>query len=213
MHPPLAVFESIFTMTPKCLLLQNKNTWNRVRKYSSKGSSLRLFGGVYQFLAILTSSPMHFLDRRQPSVVTLDREDRTITYHQLQLDCSRLAGAAGLEMLLVMRIAETTHYSQPFSSLQSFKLLAVRAEEVWQLLWEIANKVLFIGGSHAVISSRFPSHVVSSKRERTDRLSVTGPLGVHGAAMRGCLLWWKMPSLFMQSCRLVWFSSVLELNF
>lgn len=190
-HPPVSIGICIYHGT---MLLQNKNTWNRVRKYSSKGSSLRLYGGICQFLAILTSSPMHFLDRRQPSVVTLDREGSTITYHQLQLGCSRLAGTAGLEMLLVMRIAETTHYSQLFPSLQGFKLLAVRAEEVWQLLWEIANKVLFIAGSHSVINGWFPSHVVSSKRERTDQLSVTGPLGVHGAAVWGYLLWWKMYS-------------------
>jgi len=77
-------------MGPECLLLQNKNACNKIKKYSSKGFSVRFFGGICQFLAILISSPVHLPDGRQLSVLTLDKEDRAITYHQLELDCGKL---------------------------------------------------------------------------------------------------------------------------
>lgn len=92
------VFDSVFAMGPKCLLLQNKNTCNKI-KYSSKGFSVKLFGGICQFLAVLISSPVHLADRRQLSVLTLDKEDGAIAYHQLELDCGKLAETCSQQLL------------------------------------------------------------------------------------------------------------------
>lgn len=90
-HLPLSVLQSVFATEPKCLLLQNKNTCKKIRKYSSRGFSVELVGEICQFLPILIHSRAHLADGRQLSVLTLDKEDRAITYHQLELDCSKLA--------------------------------------------------------------------------------------------------------------------------
>lgn len=86
-------------MGPKCLLLQNKNTSNKIKKYSFKGFSVKLFGRICQFLAILISWPVHLPDGGQLSVLTLDKEDRAITYHQLEPDRGKLAETYSQQLL------------------------------------------------------------------------------------------------------------------
>lgn len=79
---------------------------------------------------------MDLVDGRQLSVLTTDKGDGpslTITSCN-QLSCGKLAEIVSrngeFRGALVMKKCETPHYSQFLSSLQGFKLLAVRAERV-----------------------------------------------------------------------------------
>lgn len=53
---------------------------------------MKLFGGICQFLVILISSSVHFLDGRQVLGLTVDKEDRAVTSLQMDrtaADCQR----------------------------------------------------------------------------------------------------------------------------